>query len=546
MKKSFPVTPSNRFRDQPGTLLFSAHRLTVILFFLVPAYSFGQVDPFTSAAAEYGFDKMSISGYKPEELVGNLSLHVSSANTGYFDFSKAAVSTSNNSQTFSAATRSGSFTFIDNPLNSTVRFDQLGRNNIVKRFYVWDANVNSGGAYVVLDDVDNDGAYTKSVGTSEQNENILAGQSFIIQTKADGEASLSFSESNKSALDYRNSLAAASGKTQQIKASLQIFNADGSLLAADGVVIEGNGLFLDAVNTDDAIKLTNTSENLGLYSHGTTLAIERRSSFTASDVIRLKLWKTTIRKYQLQFDLRGLMAEGLQAYIVDQYLQQTTPLNPDGKSQFNFDINTDRASANEDRFSIIFKADNALALSTNNPIVHSTVGTGSIVLDWTINRETNLTAYQVEKSIDGMQYFTICTLPANPQNIREGRYQWQDDAAIGGLNHYRVKAVKSNGQVLTSDVSSAIFKNPETSVTAFPANISNGRLELFFNQPSSGKWKLTLTNSQGESVFAKTIALEKEQTSAIVSIPAAIAKGSYNLVVTDGDLFTTSQFISLQ
>jgi len=66
------------------------------------------------------------------------------------------------------------------------------RTNLVKRFYTWDPTINVVGSYVTLDDMDNDGIYSKSPTGSNQTNIIRSSQAFFVQTDTTGSASLGY------------------------------------------------------------------------------------------------------------------------------------------------------------------------------------------------------------------------------------------------------------------------------------------------------------------------------------------------------------------
>ncbi|MCY7292399.1 MAG: hypothetical protein LH615_09480, partial [Ferruginibacter sp.] len=89
------------------------------------------------------------------------------------------------------------YTLVGNPYASPVDFNNIVLTNLVKRFYVWDPSLNTVGGYVTLDDIDNDGVFSKSVAGSSQTNVIESQQAFFVETIATGAASLTINESDK-------------------------------------------------------------------------------------------------------------------------------------------------------------------------------------------------------------------------------------------------------------------------------------------------------------------------------------------------------------
>src|SRR4029079_14587348 len=95
-----------------------------------------------------------------------------SANSSSSTVLKSTGTLQTGKQVFAAGNNYGDYTMLDNPYASPVDFNNIQRAHILKRFYAWDPNLNLVGGYVVLDDLDGDGIYSKSVPGSSQDKNI--------------------------------------------------------------------------------------------------------------------------------------------------------------------------------------------------------------------------------------------------------------------------------------------------------------------------------------------------------------------------------------
>ena len=193
-------------------------------------------------------------------------------------------------QTFPASSVSGKYTLIGNPYASPIDFNNVVRTNLIKRFYVWDPTLNIVGAYVMLDDLDNDGVYDKTVPASLQTKDIQSSQAFFIQTLATGASAITFNETCKSG--YNNNMVfrpagniPAGTKPGKISATLNIVNADNTTILADGTFAQFSNNFGAGVDLDDALKFGNINENLSIVRNNTALAAERRPALGLNDTV---------------------------------------------------------------------------------------------------------------------------------------------------------------------------------------------------------------------------------------------------------------------
>jgi Secretion system C-terminal sorting domain len=327
---------------------------------------------------------MKTWNYASQALFPVLNTHValspgnagSADNIGYFLFVRGDRSFSNFSipntnittlnsdgqlqvgtQNFPASNVSAGFTLIGNPFASPVDFNLISRNNVVKRFYVWDPSMNVVGGYVMLDDLDNDGIYIKSVNASKQTNHIQSSQAFFVETISNGSAGISFLETCKSAgnnnLLFRPQHPAQISQTIRIR--LNIAAADSSMLLADEVLLECKENYSDSVDTDDALKLSNINENIGLLRYSKVLTAERRPLLQANDTLFLKINRTTQRKYQLEIAPDNISDESLLAFLEDSYLKSSTSIDLKNISVYDFKLDSNAASSNPGRFYIVFK-----------------------------------------------------------------------------------------------------------------------------------------------------------------------------------------------
>lgn len=443
-------------------------------------------------------------------------------------------------QTFNASGTAGKYTLIGNPFASPINFNLLSKTNLVKRFYVWDPTLNQLGAYVVLDDLDNDGVYTKSVAGSAQTKDIQSTQAFFVETMANGAASLSIPESAKSTTNNSNVFRPVTGTMGSIKTDLFLLNTDGSVVLADGALAEFNEQFQDIVTNDDALKFGNINEGIGMLRNGTVLAIERRPILTSADTLFFKLSKVTQRKYQLQLMPENIDTYGLTAFFEDSYLAASYPISISEKSIINFSIDANAASAAPNRFRIVFKS--LFILPVTFTEVNAVPVNDNIAVRWKVTGDITTTGYEVEKSTDGV-HFTQVNIAAKTAS---GNYLWLDVNAVAGRNFYRIKGIEQNGQSIYSRIVSVIIEKNTEHFTIKPNPVRNNNIRLhFINQPA-GNYQFNLLNSIGQLVYSTKQQIDAGSTSKILNINNILQSGVYQLQITGPSNATEIQKVVIE
>ncbi len=442
-------------------------------------------------------------------------------------------------QTFTATPVGGKYTLVGNPYASPVDFNKVSRNNLIKRMYVWDPFLNQVGGYVMLDDLNDDGIYVKSVGGSSQTKEIQSSQAFFVQTRKNGSASLVFEESDKSTVNNNAifrpaTLSTPAAGTGQIITTLNLLNADNSTTLADGVIAEFDNLYDAAIDLDDALKFTNSNENLSIVRDNSTLVAERRPALGFNDTVNFKLTTTTQRAYQFVFDATGLEQPGMMGFLEDSYLGTSTMVNLSGTTTVNFSINAVAASASANRFRIVFKPSmNVLPLTISN--VKAFEKNSNIVVEWKVENELNMVKYDVEKSTDGAAFTGINTINVTGANNAYNTYSSLDVKPVQGNNFYRIKCYDKSGAITYSTIVKIAMGKSESGFSIYPNPVTGNVINLLMNNQPAGLYQLKVTNTIGQVVFMKSIQNNGGNTIEALNTGAKLAAGIYQIEIVGKD-----------
>ncbi len=271
------------------------------------------------------------------------------------------------------------FTLIGNPYASAIDYEKIytdatNSNTIKSSFYIWDANLNTLGGYVLATrNAANSYTVTPSGGTVSGStvQYIQSGQAFFAIPATAAISSLSITESDKATGSNNLMMLGNGGEDKKasittIDMNLKLMNADSSLLEADGALVKFSSGTAKQVNALSISKAYNFSENLSLYSGNSYLIVGGYSLPKAGDTVHLKLWGTSQRSYQFTFKAANASSLDVKAYLSDKYTGKLTDINLAGKTTtINFSITSDAASQSIDRFCIVFKKDKTQTITDN-------------------------------------------------------------------------------------------------------------------------------------------------------------------------------------
>ncbi len=432
----------------------------------------------------------------------------------------------------------GQLAVVGNPYASAVEFGQMTMSNLNNSFYVWDPSLTPGayglGAFQTIKWI---GGITYTItpggGSYTTNHAIESGAAFFV--KSSGLAgSVTFTESAK--ISGSNMTARANNVTstlQQFRLNLFTLTSDTTKELTDGNIELYDASYADNIDSEDAEKLVNMSENFGILSGAKTLAIEARSAIQAGDTIFYSMTGMRKPNYQLEFTSDNVTA-GLNAFLEDSYSNSRTQVNLDGTATtYNFSITSAPGTWAANRFHVVFLPVNVLPVTFVS--VKATKQEANINVEWKVENESNMKQYEVERSANGQAYTKIATLAAKGNNGSTAAYLSADTDPFTGNNYYRIKSIDINGKTSYSNIVKVVTGREAPGISVYPNPIVNGIINLqLVNQPK-GMYGVKLVDDLGRVMFSRQIDHAEGSNTEQIKINANWAKGSYQLQVTKPD-----------
>jgi hypothetical protein len=259
-----------------------------------------------------------------------------------------------------------SYTSIGNPYASAIDFTQFtlsgpGVPDVDNTFWVWDPLLGGAygyGGYQMISG--NNGDYfpipggTLNYPSGVRCTKIQSGQAFLMHSTLPGAGgTFSFSEDNKVAGSSNTFRPIPNQNSQYLRISLQT-NAATNNRIIDGAVIAFNPRFSNGIDYNDALKMANTYENFSLIRNGVKLSLEARKNVVKKDTIFLYFTNLRRQDYQLSFAPDNFSRAGINAKLVDKFLNTIQDLSVVDSTKITFTVTTDQGSYASDRFYIVF------------------------------------------------------------------------------------------------------------------------------------------------------------------------------------------------
>ena len=429
------------------------------------------------------------------------------------------------------------FAVIGNPYASMVDMRSITKSSGMKDFfYVWDPNLGGSSGYGAFQTFSKSGSnyvVTPGMGSygpgGSVNNYLESGQAFMIQARAGG-GTVTFTESSKY-LNPSSRVAQndSTPQTPQLRIGLSGVNADNSNYMIDGLHVDYDEIYSNAVDDDDALKSTNTSENLSIKNDNSLLIIERRHSIADNDTIQLNLTNEKVMQYKFEISADNFNAQGLAGFLEDNYLNTSTPLNLAGTTTATFNIVNIPGSYAPGRFKIVFNKLNPVPVTFTS--IKAYEQNSRVNIEWKADNEINISNYITEHSKNGTQFSDLSITNARANNTGTATYNTIDAAPFDGYNFYRVKSVGIDGKFAYTNIVKVQIEKKKQGITPASGLITDKLIDLKFNNMPAGNYTVNLFNGQGQKVFTRNIQYSGGSRTESINIDKSLVHGVYQLQV---------------
>ncbi len=323
-----------------------------------------------------------------------------------------------------------------------------------------------------------------------------------------------------------------STKAQEfMRANLYIVDAN-TITLMDGNRTDYNNNYSNAVDINDAWKMTNPGVNFGILRDGYNLVVERRSIIVNTDTTFFKMWNLIPNHYRLKLILNKLGHPGLQCILRDNYLLSDTRISLDDTTNYDFTIDANISSANQLRFQLIYGP----SIPVNENVIFTAMEAkrtdAGILVDWSVTNEVSVASYTVETSLDGFFF-------SNIENVIPGigsaskSYQFNDTRAAECENYYRIKVIKLNGSIQYSIIAKVPPLVKGSRIFVYPNPVVNKTIQLHFNNYRAGMYQIILINSSSVKQQLTSKYIISGESIHTLDLPNGLVPGIYQLIISD-------------
>ncbi|MBL0358926.1 MAG: T9SS type A sorting domain-containing protein [Chitinophagaceae bacterium] len=168
----------------------------------------------------------------------------------------------------------------------------------------------------------------------------------------------------------------------------------------------------------------------------------------------------------------------------------------------------------------------------------------AIAVEWKVENESGIAAYDVQRSADGIHFNEIHTTAVTGNNNSTVHYSVLDENPATGNNFYRIKSIDRSGQAQYSQTVNVKMGNTKAAISVYPNPLQNNTINLQFSNQQAGKYSIRLMNTNGQIVYSSVLNISSNNMAQAIEVPQLLAKGMYQVEINGpGNTKQTEQVI---
>jgi len=153
------------------------------------------------------------------------------------------------------------------------------------------------------------------------------------------------------------------------------------------------------------------------------------------------------------------------------------------------------------------------------------VGKG-VQTSWTGLNEVNMSGYNVERSVNGRNFYEAFETHAFSNTNQQNEYSWFDPTIVSNLQYYRIKAISKNGSFQYSGIIKITFGGTQPTILIYPNPVENKIINVQLDNFKQGRYQVAVYNIVGKKIYSSTYLYNGGQNSLRITANN-FAKGIY-------------------
>ena len=166
------------------------------------------------------------------------------------------------------------------------------------------------------------------------------------------------------------------------------------------------------------------------------------------------------------------------------------------------------------------------------------------IIEWTINEESGVLDYEVQRSVNGTNFVTINIMAARNNSGNNEKYQFRDEQPGAERVYYRIKANELNGTISYSLVAKVVRQNNASDIVKiYPNPVTGKQFSVQLDKLEKGNYLLQLINGQGQVIQQSSFQHAGGYLYRSVELPSSVSGGVYYLLITGNEFMHRNTFV---
>jgi hypothetical protein len=174
-----------------------------------------------------------------------------------------------------------------------------------------------------------------------------------------------------------------------------------------------------------------------------------------------------------------------------------------------------------------------------------TKGTG-VQLEWKVYSEENVSYYEIERSANGSQFYSIGRVSSLNQN-KATDYSFFDANPLAGAGFYRIKSIDYDGKFIYSTIIRiSLNNNAKNDISIYPNPVKGEYISIQLADLQSGVYVVKIISINGQQVFSQQFSHSGGAVTRVMSLPSSVKPGMYALCLESNGIRISSKSFIIQ
>jgi hypothetical protein len=155
----------------------------------------------------------------------------------------------------------------------------------------------------------------------------------------------------------------------------------------------------------------------------------------------------------------------------------------------------------------------------------------TVPLDWKATTATNFSHFELQRSIDGINYEPIAVVLAKNENLND--YTYTDRHPYTGINYYRLKLIDNDAHYTYSSIVVVRFEDKVAADIVIAPNPVQHDIIVKTTGLEKGMYQAELMNNSGQVFMTKTLGITQYMQTTTITRQPGMAAGIYWLNIYD-------------